>query len=474
MQFNTFIFLFFILAVTIVYYISSTGKRNLVLLISNYLFYSYFDYRFAFLLLGLTSFTYLIGNKIFDTKDYNKKRNLIIIALIINLIVLGFFKYFNFFSQSFLSLLQLLGFGFNSFTLKLLLPLGISFYVFQTLTYIFDIYYENITEKYKFIEFAVFASFFPTVVAGPIERASRLLPQIKSERILDINNLKLGFNLIVIGLFRKVLIGDTAGRIVNNIFAEPQYYTSLEIFTAIILYSIQIYNDFAGYSNIARGVAKILGFDIYINFKQPYFAVSIADFWRRWHISLSLWLKDYLFTPLQLKFRSYKKWSNVIALIFTFTLCGLWHGASWTFVFWGFLHGFYMSFALITINQKKYLHGLFKNKKLLQSLQIIVTFFLVTFAWIFFRAENFDNAFLILSKLFEFTSGEFTFRFIKILLSFAVVSFLIDYLESRWNSDSILSKIKPVIRYAISLAILIIVFSYLLTADKAPFIYAQF
>jgi D-alanyl-lipoteichoic acid acyltransferase DltB (MBOAT superfamily) len=370
--------------------------------------------------------------------------------------------------------LNILGWGNDSFTLNLLLPLGISFYIFQTLTYIFDIYYENINEKYKYIDFAVFASFFPTVVAGPIERASRLLPQIKSDRVLNLDNLKLGINLIVIGLFRKVLIGDAAGRIVNNIFAEPQYYTSFEILTSIILYSIQIYNDFAGYSNIARGVAKILGFDIYTNFRQPYFAVSVADFWRRWHISLSLWLKDFLFTPLQLKFRYYKRWANIIALMITFTLCGLWHGASWTYVFWGFLHGFYMSFALLTVRQKKYLNDFFKNKKLLHLLQIIITYFLINLAWIFFRAESFNSAFLILSRLFEFTTGEFTLRFVKIMLSFGIISFLIDYFESRWKTDSVLSKAKPAVGFAISLAILILVFAYLLTADKSPFIYAQF
>ena len=244
------------------------------------------------------------------TQSFNKKRNLVLIALIINLIVLGFFKYFNFFSESFSSFFQLLGFGLDSFTLKLILPLGISFYVFQTLTYVFDIYYENISVKYRFLDFAVFASFFPTVVAGPIERASRLLPQINNERLFNTDNLKIGISLIVVGLFRKVVIGDTCGKIVNHIFADPQYFTSLEVFVAVILYSIQIYNDFAGYSNIAKGVAKLLGFDIYINFKQPYFATSVADFWRRWHISLSLWLKDYLFTPLQLKFRNYKIWSK--------------------------------------------------------------------------------------------------------------------------------------------------------------------
>jgi alginate O-acetyltransferase complex protein AlgI len=474
MEFNSFIFFLFFVAVAIIYYLFPARLRNLVLLIFNYLFYCYFDYRFAVLLLSLTSLTFLVGNKIFDSTNYDKKRRLVTVGVIINVIVLGFFKYFNFFSDSFTSLFGMLGLSSNELTLKIILPLGISFYVFQTLTYIFDVYFENINEKYGFINFAIFASFFPTVVAGPIERASRLLPQIKSERKFDSNNLKLGFSLIVIGLFRKVLIGDAAGRIVNNIFAEPKYYTSFEILVSIILYSIQIYNDFAGYSNIARGVAKILGFDIYINFKQPYFSVSVADFWRRWHISLSLWLKDYLFTPLQIKFRYYKQWGNVIAIMITFTLCGLWHGASWTFVFWGFLHGFYMAFALIAKKQKNSISGIFKSKKLVHAFQVIITYCLIAFAWIFFRADNFNTAFIIITRLFEFTAGEFTLRFLKIMAGFTVVSFVMDYLESKWDSDAILFKIKPVIRYAVSLAVLIIVFAYLLTADKSPFIYAQF
>ena len=474
MQFNSFIFLFFITLVSVLYYLVPPKLRNYLLLLSNYLFYFYFDFVFAMLLFVLTSITYFLGNKINDSTDHGKKRNLVVFAVVINILALAFFKYFNFFTESFISLLNLLGFNNNLFTLKILLPLGISFYIFQTLSYILDIYYETLEVKSNFVEYAVFASFFPTIVAGPIERASRLLPQIKSQKEFKLNNIKEGTYLIIIGLFRKVLIGDACGKIVNHIFADPQYYSSIEVFTAVILYTFQIYNDFAGYSSMARGVAKLLGFDIFINFRQPYFATSVADFWRRWHISLSLWLKDYLFVPLQMKYRRYRMWGNIIAMMITFTLCGFWHGASWTFIFWGFLHGFYMSFALLSVKQKQYFKKLMPNKKSLTILQAAITFFLITFAWIFFRAENFSNAFLIIEKLFEFSTGEFAFRFIKILFMYLSVSFLLDYMEYKWDTDIILLKLKPSVRYAISVAILFIVFAYLITSDKAPFIYAQF
>jgi D-alanyl-lipoteichoic acid acyltransferase DltB (MBOAT superfamily) len=320
----------------------------------------------------------------------------------------------------------------------------------------------------------VFASFFPTVVAGPIERAHRLLPQVVNDKKFELNNIRYGFFLIVQGLFRKVLIGDAIGRMINHIFADPQYYTSFEIIIAILLYSLQIYNDFAGYSSIARGVAKLLGYDIYINFKQPYFSSSVAEFWRRWHISLSLWLKDFIFSPLQLKFRDYKSLGNIIALMITFTLCGLWHGPNWTFVFWGFLHGFYMSFAILFSNQKKYFSDKVKDRTIKKLITIILTFTLVTVGWTFFRAESFSNLILILGKIIEFSSGEFVLRFLKMSGTFFIVSFGIDYFEKKFNTDAVLLKLKPSIGIPIAIVVIIVVFSYLLTSDKAPFIYAQF
>lgn len=474
MLFNSFIYILFLILIVVVYYIIPVKRRNYFLLAINYIFYCYFNIWFALLLLILTSSTYLIGNKLLKLEDEREKKHLLTGIVIINLLVLGVFKYFNFFISVATELLTTIGIQNTGFSLDILMPLGISFYIFQSLTFVFDIYYGSLKEKYSFVEFAVFASFFPTVVAGPIERASNLLYQIRSDRKFDSQNISEGISLIVIGLFRKVLIGDTVGRIVNHIYADPQYFTSLEILIAIFLYSIQIYNDFAGYSNIAKGSAKLLGINIMINFKQPYFASSVADFWRRWHISLSTWLRDYLFMPLQLKYRNLKIWGNILAIMITFTLCGLWHGASWNFVLWGFLHGFYMSFAIIFRNEKKLLANIIKNVKVMYFLRSFMTFILITFSWILFRTTDFNETLLLLSKLFEFSTGEFSFRFLKIFFVYTTVSFILDYLEVKWKSDSILSRLNKPIRYAVILTLLMIVFSYMLTSDKAPFIYARF
>jgi len=474
MQFNSFIFFIFFIIVLVSYYNISSNKRNIVLLISNYIFYSYFDYRFSILLLSLTTITYFLGNFISKNNTYELKRKFLITGVFINILILGIFKYLNFFSESFVSLVNLFGFYLDPVTISTIQPLGISFYIFQSLTWLFDNYYEKIDKEYNIIEFLTFSSFFPTVIAGPIERAHRLMPQIKNDRDFNKENIKAGFYLIVYGLFRKVLIGDTIGRMINHIFAEPEYFTSFEILAAILLYAIQIYNDFAGYSSIARGAAKMLGFDIMLNFKQPYFADSVTDFWRRWHISFSTWLRDYIFYPLQLKFRYYGRWGNLLAIILTFLLCGIWHGASWNFVLWGLLHGIYLSIPVLTGQGSSFINNKINNSSTLRILSIIKTFILVLIAWILFRIENWSTLMTLVNQLVLFSSGEFVARFIKIILSYYFVSFLLDYLEIKFQTDNILLKLTPAVAFGISLIVSIIVLSYLITSDKAPFIYARF
>lgn len=474
MQFNSFIFLIFFTLVVIIYYAVETRKRNFILLISNYIFYSYFDLRFAALLFILTSLTFFIGKKISAVNEYKDKRKYLFVGIIINILTLSVFKYLNFFSESFISLINLTGIHLDPLTINIIQPLGISFYIFQTLTWLFDNYYEKIENNFSFVEYSVFASFFPTVVAGPIERAHRLLPQIKSDRIFNPLNIKNGFLLIVYGLFRKVLIGDTIGRMINHIYADPQYFTSFEVLSAILLYSIQIYNDFAGYSSIAKGTAQMLGFDIILNFRQPYFADSIADFWRRWHISFSTWLRDYIFYPLQLKYRYYQKWGNFLAIMITFSICGLWHGASWNFVLWGVLHGVLLSIPLI---MGSFSGNIWKNNldtKGIKFLSVFTTYILITLLWIPFRAENFETVIIIFNQLMAFTGGEFVLRFTKITLSYFIVSFALDYIEIKFKTENILSLVKSPYVYALSLTILFMIFAYLLTSDKSPFIYARF
>ncbi len=474
MQFNSIIFFLFFLIFVGIYYTISKKHRNIVLLIANYLFYSYFDFRFTFLLIVLTTSTYFVGKKIILTKKYESKKSYLIFGITTNIIVLGIFKYFNFFAESFVALFNIIGLSIDPVTLKIIQPLGISFYIFQSLTWLFDNYYENIENKYTIVEYLTFSSFFPTVIAGPIERAHRLLPQIKSAREFCKDNFKAGSYLIIYGLFRKVLIGDTIGRMINHIFADPQYFTSFEIFSAILLYSLQIYNDFAGYSSIARGIAKVLGFDIMLNFRQPYFAASVTDFWRRWHISFSSWLRDYIFYPLQIKFRYCRKWGNVLAILITFTICGLWHGPSWNYVLWGLIHGLYMAVPLFFNRSNASFGSTSGNQSNSKITSALITYFLIVIAWILFRVDNLYTLGIIIKQLSVFSFGEFTDRFLKITLTYYVISFLLDYLELKLKTDNILIKIKPAISFGISIVVTIMVFAYLLTSDKAPFIYAQF
>ncbi len=474
MQYNSFIFFFFLIAAVTIYYLVKSKYRNYVLLIVNYAFYSYVDYRFTILLIAVTSVTYLFGEQIRKNNDHSKRKIFLITGLIFNISILGFFKYYNFFIESINQFATNLNIGINLSTLNILLPIGLSFYIFQTLTFLFDLYYETIEDKYTYLEFAIFASFFPTVVAGPIERASRLLPQIREEKKFSSKQLTDGIVLISIGMVRKVIIADSSGIIVNHILADPQYFTSFEVLVGILLFTIQVYNDFAGYSNISRGIGIILGYDIMVNFKQPYFATSVADFWRRWHISLSTWLRDYLFKPLQLKFRNLGNYGNAIAILITFIICGIWHGASWNFIIWGFLHGFFMSFAIIFSKQKQLLRGMLKNHKLLSVMQISTTLLLIIFANIFFRTVDINHASMVFEQLFKFTSGEFTFRFTKILLGYTFFSYLIDYFENKYNSDLFLAKLPQPIRYGFIISSWAVIIMYLISSDKLPFLYGQF
>lgn len=475
MQFNSFVFLITFAIAVITYYLIPLKFRNYFLVICNYLFYSYFDYRLSLLLLSLTTFTYFIGTGIFTSNSEKNKKYLFIIGIVGNLAALGFFKYYNFFIQQINSTLSIFIPSLNLSTLNIILPLGISFYVFQTLTYIFDNYYETLEEKYNFIQYTAFASFFPTIIAGPIEKASKLLPQIKNGINFQYDNIQKGLALITVGMFRKVLIGDTCGSIVDQVFAEPKYYLSPEVLITLFLYTFQLYNDFAGYSSIARGIARILGFEITSNFRQPYFSQSISEFWKRWHISLAIWLRDYLFKPLQFKYRSLGKYGNVLGIMITFVLCGLWHGPSWGYIFWGFSQGFYISYSFLTIDYREKLIKLLRIPAfVVKAFRILFTFNLITLTFLFFRADSFSTAFEMLSIIFNWTASQLTMKFFLALLAVSIFSFSFDLLELKYKSQAFLLKMKPPLKYGISIGFWIVIVLYLLTANKLPFIYAQF
>ncbi|GJQ61247.1 MAG: hypothetical protein SCALA702_03000 [Melioribacteraceae bacterium] len=328
----------------------------------------------------------------------------------------------------------------------------------------------------SFLNFALFVSFFPQLVAGPIERAKHLLPQLNKIEKPSLLYIKEGIALISVGMFKKIIIGDTLGRIVDPVFAEPEYYGSIELFAALILFSLQIYNDFSGYSHIARGTARLLGIDLMENFNQPYLSTNITEFWRRWHISLSSWLRDYLYIPL-----GGNRKGNVrtyVNLMLTMLLGGLWHGANWTFVVWGGLHGLYLAVHKLMMGSKKPRYDNdFKREKgsvVLFLIKLLSTNLLVLLTWLFFRADSFDSAFLFLNRVFMFTESSFALRFITITTTFGILSLIFDYLEYTRKSHTFWVNINAPVRYAAYTVMWFYALLYMFQAEPMPFIYFQF
>lgn len=469
MLFNSFIFFLFLAIVLPVFYALPTKKsKNLFLLLSSYFFYGYWDWRFCFLLAFSTVVDYYIGVQISKSENAKKRKLLLSISIFTNLGVLSIFKYYNFFIDN----LQLIFSNFNKdldfLHLNLILPIGISFYTFQTLTYTIDIYRKKIKATTNFIDFSLFVSFFPQLVAGPIERAKLLLPQLSKKLIPTYHQLEQGIVLIIIGLFRKVMIGDTAGRYVDHIFDDLSLYKSIEIVFAVVLFSIQIYADFSGYSHIARGTSKLLGVELVKNFEQPYLSRNITEFWRRWHISLSSFLKDYLYIPLG---GNRVKNRMSFNLMITMLLGGLWHGANWNFMIWGGLHGLYLLIhkAFNKKNKKP------KNySKLNSSLSTLFTFILVTFTWLFFRSQTIDSTTIIFNKIWYWEHSEYTIEFIKIGITYLLLIGFLDITESKYGHTGILKlKSKMIIVGTLS-ALFFVTLAYMFQADASPFIYFQF
>ena len=366
--------------------------QNIFILISSYIFYAYWDYRFLSLIIISSSIDFLLGLKIFNSKSKMQKKNWLYVSLITNLGLLSIFKYYNFFAESFSNLTNLFGWQPNDLTLNIILPVGISFYTFQTLSYTIDIYRKQFQPTKDIISFFTYVSFFPQLVAGPIERASNLLPQIERKRVFKKKLFNEGVLQILIGLFRKIVIADTLGVYVDTIYGGIGLHNSTSIILATFLYSFQIYYDFAGYSDIAIGLAKLLGFKFNQNFNLPYFSRSITEFWRKWHISLSFWLRDYLYISLGGNRRGIKiTYRN---LMLTMLLGGLWHGASWNFIIWGAIHG-------VALSVEKYFNSKIKINKIL-FLGYPLTFSIVLFSWIFFRSQDLDSAFLAINSILQF------------------------------------------------------------------------
>jgi alginate O-acetyltransferase complex protein AlgI len=488
MLFNSFIFIIFLVILIPAYYFLTPRLRKHLLLVVSYAFYGYWDFRFCSLLFFISVVDFFLGRYIYLSNNNKRKKTLLFVSLVSNFSILGFFKYFNFFSSSLNSFLSVFNIELDYLQLNLILPLGLSFFVFKSLTYTIDVYRGELKFVNSFVDYALFISFFPQLLAGPIERAKNLLPQISIMPTPTKKQFAQGFALLTIGMLKKILVGDTAGKIVDQIFAQPQYFASSELLLGLILFSIQIYADFSGYSSIARGVSKWLGFETMINFNQPYLSSSITEFWRRWHISLSTWFRDYLFLPLAyfatrkitttkvLGMRSDKVVYSIATLV-TFFVCGLWHGASWTFVVWGLLHGIYLVCHRF-IMKKKRVNDKYKFNGYLSlfyfAAKVLVTNILVIVTWLFFRSETFGKTAFFIEKMFNWESGDFGIRIFTIGLSFVLVTLIIDFFEYYFKDHEFLLRLRVEYRYGFALVCWVMILLYMVQSAPMPFIYLQF
>jgi D-alanyl-lipoteichoic acid acyltransferase DltB (MBOAT superfamily) len=466
MLFNSIIFLIFLFIVVILNSFRwNNDWRKVFLLVCGYVFYGYWDYKFCALLAFSTILDFHLASCIAKTEDIKTRKLFLYISVFFNVGILCFFKYFNFFIDSFeMAFSEDLDF----LHLKLILPVGISFYTFQSLSYIFDVYRKHCKASASLLDYATFVAFFPQLMAGPIEKAGRLLPQIANLRLPDRDDYKIGLSLISIGMFKKVLIGDTSGKFVDHIFANPYDYHSDVLIFGVLMFAIQIYMDFSGYSLIAQGCARFLGVRVMTNFVTPYFAQNISDFWKKWHISLSTWLKDYVY----IWFLGGNKRSALrtyMNLLVTMLLGGLWHGANWNFVFWGLLHG------LALIIHKLFSKNFLINSKLWSYFSWLLTFVFVCFAWIFFRAENLDTALYIIVSITQFSSSSYFDILLKIVIFYFFITILLDILELKFGDSEYLALSSWSILCAILLPVWIAIVLYLYTiVEPSPFIYFQF
>jgi D-alanyl-lipoteichoic acid acyltransferase DltB (MBOAT superfamily) len=369
---------------------------------ASYLFYGWWDWRFLSLILFSSIVDFLVGRKLCSVQNSKKRKALLWVSILVNLGFLCFFKYYNFFLDNFITAFSFFGSNITANSLNIILPVGISFYTFQTLSYTIDVYRKKLEPTKDFVAFSAFVSFFPQLVAGPIERATHLLPQFYSKRKFDNSKAIDGLKQILWGLFKKIVIADNCAEFANEIFNNSGEYSGSSLLLGAMFFAFQIYGDFSGYSDIAIGTSRLFGFDLMKNFNFPYFSRDIAEFWRRWHISLSTWFRDYLYIPLGgSRGGSSMKIRNTFII---FIVSGFWHGANWTFIVWGALNAIYFLPLLLTKNNRKNLDVVAQGRyipSLKEAYQIVMTFLLTVLAWIFFRADNVSHALTYISEIFS-------------------------------------------------------------------------
>ena len=527
MIFNSLQFFGFISIFLPLYFTLKGRARLLLTLAGSYIFYGVWDYRFLSLIFISTCIDYFVGKKLEHEEDQPTRKRLLLISMVANLGFLAFFKYFNFFEESFISMMNDMGLQAHPSTLKIILPVGISFYTFQSMSYTIDVYWKKIKVERDFIRFATFISFFPQLVAGPIVRAKDFLPQFQKDRTFSWDRLISGTGQILWGFFKKVAVADSLAPFVDQCFQSPEGFSSIHLLIGIIFYSFQIYCDFSGYSDIAIGLARVMGFDFPDNFRTPYFSKNFSEFWQRWHISLSSWLKDYLYIPLggsrsgsfgsvffivfplfilsiiwagswmtalvylgilatvsfatafymrrseANKVKGFTYMNNMVTML----LGGLWHGSSWAFYFWGFLHGTYL------IAQRwfgkpfgKLMTGLRFPKIMQQGIDIVIVYFFTCLAWVFFRAPDFDVAAVYIqgiAALDDLSFGSIVNKF-WVLKGVALIGMLllVEITDFKFKYSQLIQK-SPAFR-VVSFVILLWIIAFFGSFGANSFIYFQF
>jgi alginate O-acetyltransferase complex protein AlgI len=392
MLFNSFQFLFFFVIVWLLFLLTRGTTRKVILLLASYYFYMCWSTRYIWVIWGITLIDYVAGLQIEKAELPARRRLYLGISLFCNIGLLVLFKYFNFLTGSFRSASHLFGLRYDPPLLAIILPVGLSFHTFQAMSYTIEVYRRRVPAEKNLLEYALYVAFFPQMVAGPIERPYELLPQFHREPSVTLEGVRAGMAQALWGLFKKMVLADNVADFVKLIYDSPRHYNGAALLLATLLFSIQIYCDFSGYTDIALGLARMMGYELRINFMQPYFSRSVGEFWRRWHISLSTWFRDYVYIPLG--GNRVKLPRHYFNLLFTFVISGLWHGANWTFVIWGFLHGVYLIVA-----QSIKLEPFPRLPRLAAFCKTLVTFTLVTYAWIFFRANSVADAWYIATHL---------------------------------------------------------------------------
>ncbi|HPK04470.1 MAG TPA: MBOAT family O-acyltransferase [Bacteroidales bacterium] len=482
MLFNSIDFAVFLPIVFLLYWFviqRNLRLQNLLIVIASFVFYGWWDWRFLSLIIFSTLVDYTVGLRLKNQENLVKRKTLLLTSILINLCFLGFFKYFNFFQENFIEAFSFFGYQLKGYSLNIILPVGISFYTFQTLSYTIDVYRRKLEPTSDFIAFSAFVSFFPQLVAGPIERATNLLPQFYTKREFDYSKAVDGMRQILWGLFKKIVIADNCAIFANQIFNNSTDYNGSTLVLGAWFFAFQIYGDFSGYSDIAIGTSRLFGFNLMRNFNFPYFSRDIAEFWRRWHISLSTWFRDYLYIPLGGSRGG--TWMKVRNTFIIFIVSGFWHGANWTFIIWGALNAIYFMPLLLSNNNRKNLEIVAQGKilpNLKEILFMLLTFSLTVFAWIFFRAESMGHAWQIIGQVFSktlfatpyFENGT---RAIPVLIVLAIF-LLIEWIgrESQYAIAGIDSLLPKPLKWVFYYSTIIVTIYF--TGSGQQFIYFQF